>query len=94
MEHSRLPSVRKCAELLGISTTPVEAAYQQLIAEGYIYSQPRRGYRVRAVVEGYHDIMLGKWDTHTPPQRIGRIKQVLRQFQQASELTSGDACFL
>ncbi|MGQ8873404.1 MocR-like pyridoxine biosynthesis transcription factor PdxR [Paenibacillus sp. TSA_86.1] len=65
VEQSRLPSVRKWAELLGISTTPVEAAYQQLIAEGYIYSQPRRGYCVRAVVEGYHDILLGKSDTHT-----------------------------
>lgn len=63
VEHSRLPSVRKLSEMLDISTTPVEWAYQQLIAEGYVYSEPRRGYRVRAVVEGYHDIWLGRSDT-------------------------------
>jgi len=71
VEHSRLPSVRKWAELLGISTTPVEAAYQQLIAEGYVYSEPRRGYRVRAVIEGYHDMLLGKSDIHTAENEKG-----------------------
>lgn len=71
VEHSRLPSVRKLAELLGISTTPVEVAYQQLIAEGYVYSQPRIGYRVRAVVEGYHGIQLSKSDTRMTEQDKG-----------------------
>ncbi|MGN7414939.1 MocR-like pyridoxine biosynthesis transcription factor PdxR [Paenibacillus sp. SAF-068] len=67
-EHSRLPSVRKLAEMLGISTTPVEWAYQQLIAEGYIYSQPRRGYRVRAMVDSYHAMQIEKTVTQTDGQ--------------------------
>lgn len=67
-EHSRLPSVRKLAEMLGLSTTPVEWAYQQLIAEGYIYSQPRRGYRVRAMVNSYHGMQIGKTDTQLTEQ--------------------------
>jgi GntR family transcriptional regulator/MocR family aminotransferase len=92
VEHSRLPSVRKLAELLGISTTPVEAAYQQLIAEGYVYSQPRRGYRVRAVVEGYHDILLGKSDTQITEDTkgINHASMTNRQGQAASTVVSPD----
>ncbi|MEK4076292.1 PLP-dependent aminotransferase family protein [Paenibacillus sp. FSL M7-0656] len=67
-EHSRLPSVRKLAEMLGISTTPVEWAYQQLIAEGYIYSQPRRGYHVRAMVDSDHAMQIGQTDKQTAGQ--------------------------
>ncbi|TKI58848.1 PLP-dependent aminotransferase family protein [Brevibacillus antibioticus] len=43
---SKLPSVRKLADLLGLSTTPVEMAYQQLLSEGFIQSKPRSGYYV------------------------------------------------
>nr|WP_154984429.1 PLP-dependent aminotransferase family protein [Paenibacillus xylanexedens] len=92
VEHSRLPSVRKWAELLGISTTPVEAAYQQLIAEGYVYSEPRRGYRVRAVVEGYHDMLLGKSDIHTAGNEKGvkHVSMINRQDQSGSTEVSPD----
>ncbi|SFK43790.1 MocR-like pyridoxine biosynthesis transcription factor PdxR [Brevibacillus centrosporus] len=45
-EQTRLPSVRKLADLLGLSTTPVEMAYQQLQAEGFILSRHRSGYFV------------------------------------------------
>lgn len=41
-----IPSVRKLALHLGISRNTVETAYQQLLAEGYIYSQPQKGYFV------------------------------------------------
>ncbi|TMV49451.1 PLP-dependent aminotransferase family protein [Paenibacillus mesophilus] len=44
---SRLPSVRKLAAHLGISRTPVEDAYQQLLAEGYAASRPRSGITVQ-----------------------------------------------
>ncbi|MEI7026922.1 MocR-like pyridoxine biosynthesis transcription factor PdxR [Paenibacillus sp. y28] len=40
---TRLPSVRKLAADLALSRTPVELAYQQLIAEGYAKSRPRSG---------------------------------------------------
>lgn len=42
----KLPSKRSFAKNLGISTITVENAYEQLMAEGYIYSQPKRGYYV------------------------------------------------
>lgn len=40
----KLPSKRSFAKNLGISTITVENAYAQLIAEGYIYSIPKKGY--------------------------------------------------
>ena len=42
----KLPSKRSFAKNLGISTITVENAYAQLIAEGYIYSLPKKGYYV------------------------------------------------
>lgn len=42
----KLPSKRSFAKNLGISVITVENAYEQLIAEGYIYSIPKRGFYV------------------------------------------------
>ncbi|MFP4974142.1 PLP-dependent aminotransferase family protein [Paenibacillus sp. CN-4] len=52
-ENSRLPSIRKLAEFLAVSATPVELAYQQLIAEGFVESRPRKGYYVAKLPEPY-----------------------------------------
>ena len=46
----RLPSKRALAEHLGISTITVENAYNQLVAEGYIYSKPKSGFYVSPIV--------------------------------------------
>lgn len=45
----RLPSKRSFAKNLGISIITVENAYFQLMAEGYIYSLPKKGYYVSDV---------------------------------------------
>ena len=42
----RMPSLRECCKELGISKTTAEAAYFQLVADGYIVSQERSGYYV------------------------------------------------
>ncbi|WP_027409065.1 PLP-dependent aminotransferase family protein [Anoxybacteroides tepidamans] len=42
-----LPSVRALSKHLRISRNTVEAAYAQLVAEGYIESQPRKGFVVK-----------------------------------------------
>lgn len=52
-ENDRLPSVRKLADFLDLSTTPIELAYQQLVAEGFVESEPRRGLYVRKLPEPY-----------------------------------------
>ncbi|OOF78424.1 GntR family transcriptional regulator [Rodentibacter caecimuris] len=43
---SKLPSKRQLCDYLQISQNTVESAYNQLIAEGYIEAQPRRGFFV------------------------------------------------
>ena len=45
----RLPSKRALAEHLHLSVMTVEGAYQQLEAEGYVYTRPRRGFFVAEV---------------------------------------------
>ncbi len=47
----RVPSTRKLAENLQISRSTVEMAYEQLLAEGYIISQPYKGYFVAQMEE-------------------------------------------
>ncbi|MBQ2866547.1 MAG: PLP-dependent aminotransferase family protein [Clostridia bacterium] len=42
--NSRLPSKRELCSLWGVSQSTVETAYGILMAEGYIYSLPKRGY--------------------------------------------------
>ena len=44
--NEKLPSKRAFAKNLGVSTITVENAYAQLVAEGYLYSLPKRGYYV------------------------------------------------
>ena len=48
---SRLPSVRDMAIELSASRNTVDGAYQELYAEGYIYSRPRSGYFVSALYQ-------------------------------------------
>ena len=45
----KLPSKRSFAKNLNISTITVENAYAQLMAEGYIYSIPKKGYFISEV---------------------------------------------
>ena len=48
-EH--LPSKRALADHLGTSVITIENAYSQLVAEGYVYSRPRRGFYASALPE-------------------------------------------
>ena len=45
----KLPSKRALAQHLKVSNITVQGAYDQLLAEGYIYAQPRVGYFAEAV---------------------------------------------
>ena len=44
--NTLLPSKRALAEQLSVSVITVENAYSQLMSEGYIYSEPRKGFFV------------------------------------------------
>ena len=50
-KNTKLPSKRQLAEFLNISQTTVELAYSQLLAEGYIMSEPRIGFFVEDILE-------------------------------------------
>jgi GntR family transcriptional regulator / MocR family aminotransferase len=47
--HSRLPSIRDLAAELEISRNTVDGAFQELCAEGYLYSKSRSGYYVSSL---------------------------------------------
>ena len=48
---SRLPSTRVLAENLKVSRSTTQMAYEQLLSEGYIDSEPCRGYYVAQIEE-------------------------------------------
>ena len=50
-EGTKLPSKKKLADYLAISQTTIEFAYSQLVAEGFISSEPRKGYFVHNLEE-------------------------------------------
>lgn len=47
--NEKLPSKRKLASQLGVSVNSVTNAYEQLLAEGYIYTMERKGYYVERI---------------------------------------------
>ena len=47
----KLPSKRQLEEILGVSQTTIEMAYDQLTAEGFIAAEPRKGYFVQEIEE-------------------------------------------
>lgn len=65
---SKLPSVRDMANNLAISRNTVDGAYQELCAEGYIYSKPRSGYFVSPLdQEAAPRALISKPDNQAPP---------------------------
>ncbi|WP_037288397.1 PLP-dependent aminotransferase family protein [Saccharibacillus sacchari] len=57
---SKLPSQRRLADHLNVSRNTVDAAYQQLLAEGYLHSEPRRGLFVSELPESEEEPRSGK----------------------------------
>ncbi|MEC5423287.1 PLP-dependent aminotransferase family protein [Virgibacillus sp. C22-A2] len=54
-ENEKLPSKRKLADSLDISINSVSNAYEQLLAEGYIYTIERKGYYVENITGFIHN---------------------------------------
>jgi len=53
---SMIPSIRQVSKGLGISSTTVENAYNQLMVEGYIYSIPQKGYYAAKLDPAYFNL--------------------------------------
>lgn len=62
LQGEKLPSTRFEAEYLQVSRSTVELAYDQLVSEGYVHSEPYRGYFACDVRELYDltDIRTGE----------------------------------
>ena len=60
LPDEKLPSKRALSKILKISQITVENAYEQLKAEGYIYSIEKRGYFVQAISPRYSPLPVSK----------------------------------
>lgn len=80
----KLPSKRSFAKNLGISTITVENAYAQLIAEGYVYSLPKKGFFVTDIRNA---LLIQK-------ERGGRKKEKEQAPQEnyTADFTSNQTC--
>ena len=71
---SKLPSVRQLAQLLDVSRNTTEVAYEQLLAEGYIRSEFKKGYYVQADISAYFvqrkDTRFQKKERHISGQNV------------------------
>lgn len=89
----KLPSKRSFAKNLGISVITVENAYEQLIAEGYIYSIPKKGFYVtdfKQVIEIEKKTFVKEMVPLTGGEmHIWQILQVIRQRVNCFHLPSG-----
>ena len=47
--REKLPSARELAASLLVSRNPVDTAYEQLVAEGYVYAVAQKGYYVNEI---------------------------------------------
>lgn len=78
----RLPSKRAFAKNLGVSVITVENSYEQLLAEGYIFSQPKKGYYVSDIRENAISVNIqgGAEGRAGSAIRDGRIQNYLCDF--------------
>lgn len=66
-----------CTEL-GISRTPIREALIQLASDGYLYNQPRRGFRVKYLsVKKVRDLyeIIGTLDGHAAAKSVDHITE-------------------
>lgn len=76
--NTKLPSQRSLAKHLQISRNTVDAAYQQLLAEGYVWSKEREGLYVAALEKGYFQMSSSLFESPLlvpqPEQKLSTIK--------------------
>ena len=74
LAEEQLPSKRNLAQNLGISVVTVENAYAQLLAEGYIYSLPKKGFFV-ADINATAEIQSGRKRKPKHARRLPEISE-------------------
>lgn len=84
LPHDKLPSKRELAVNLRISLNSVNAAYQQLVAEGYLYTRERRGFFVEELDSFY--VQPERNDAGIPSHLLesNKKKEVRKSFSHMS----------
>jgi len=85
--HTRLPSIRKLADQLNTSATPVELAYQQLLSEGFIESKPKIGYFVTSI---HKASIASKPNSHQPEEPLPITARDPREYKYDFHLSKND----
>lgn len=80
----KLPSKRSFAKNLGVSTITVENAYTQLIAEGFVYSLPKKGFFVTDIGNG----LSGQGEKSGRRER----REQVQQKKYLADFTSNQTC--
>lgn len=63
--EDKMPSIRQLSKSMNISRTTIESTYGQLVAEGFLYSKPQKGYYVMALDFSDHEKTLSPNITST-----------------------------
>lgn len=69
-QHTKLPSIRQLAMLLNVSRNTTQVAYEQLLAEGYIRSESKKGYFVEVNMSEQLFTYEPTTVTHTQRQKV------------------------
>lgn len=83
MQNESIPSIRKLADTLGVSRNTTLTAYEQLVAEGYIRGETKKGY----FVNPYEPIHLQS-PTHQNKERTEPVSTIRIDFR-AGAVDSG-----
>ncbi|MBO7513443.1 MAG: PLP-dependent aminotransferase family protein [Fibrobacter sp.] len=81
LAEEQLPSKRNLAQNLGVSVVTVESAYAQLLAEGFIYSLPKRGFFVA-------DINATAEPNAQRKRKMSRTRRLRTELPEESEHTN------
>ena len=81
LAEEQLPSKRNLAQNLGVSVVTVENAYAQLLAEGFIYSLPKRGFFVA-------DINATAEPNAQRKRKMSRTRRLRTELPEESEHTN------
>jgi len=81
---ARLPSVRQCAQTHGVSASTVVAAYDWLVAQGWVEARPNRGFFVRDRVQRLPPSNTARLGTEASPPPVNAASLIRGMFHNAS----------
>lgn len=80
---ARLPSVRQCAQMHGVSASTVVAAYDWLVAQGWVEARPHRGFFVRDRLQRTPSAQTASSESPMPPP-VNAASLIRGMFHQPS----------